>query len=519
MSANDRPVVILGAGINGAAVARELLLNGVHVVLVDIGDIASGTTAFSSRLIHGGLRYLEYGDFQLVRESLVERGRLLRLAPHFVRPLQLFIPIENRFSGAWQAMRRFLFHSAGRAGKPRSRGLWIVRMGLWLYDRFANDRSLPRRAVHRLPSPMGPSFDNGKFRWACSYYDAQIQFPERFVVALLKDGRRLAERHGVRFDLYTYHQATLNGRAVTISKPNLNVSDEAAVVAEFEPVAVINATGAWVDHTLRRLNVDAPRLIGGNKGSHLVTRQQDLKQRLNGGGVYAEAADGRPIFVLPLGDATLIGTTDLPFDGDPRCAVATDDEIEYLIAAVNQLFAGLRLSRDDIELHYCGVRPLPYAGQSNPAAVSRGHDLHEHADARLPLFSIVGGKLTTCRSLAEEVAAAVLKRMGRPVTQTTRDRPVPDDDELEKAIVAGESSDEVVRQIIRTEWVTHLSDLVERRLMWLFQGRISDTRLRNLATLLVDAGAIEPDEVESEISNCTIRLRTFYGLDIKPAIE
>src|SRR5271154_1893735 len=139
-----QPVLILGAGINGAALARELALNGVGVVVVDTRDIASGATAYSSRLIHGGLRYLEYGDFSLVRESLGERTRLLKLAPQFVRPLRLFIPVRNRFGGLLSAARRFL----GLKDRPHPdrvlhRGLWTVRFGLWLYDHYARDPTLP----------------------------------------------------------------------------------------------------------------------------------------------------------------------------------------------------------------------------------------------------------------------------------------------------------------------------------------------------------------------------------------
>src|SRR5579872_1947744 len=140
MAAQQHTILILGAGINGAAIARELALNGVSVFLVDTSDVAFGATAYASRLIHGGLRYLEYGEFDLVRESLAERTRLLRLAPQFVRPLRLFIPIENRFGGLWRSAERFLFKGGratrpGRAGKPVTpRGLWLVQMGLRMYD-------------------------------------------------------------------------------------------------------------------------------------------------------------------------------------------------------------------------------------------------------------------------------------------------------------------------------------------------------------------------------------------------
>ena len=188
---DDRPVLILGAGINGAAIARELLLNRVPVCVVDTADICSGATAFSSRLIHGGLRYLEHGELDLVRESLAERTRLLRLAPQFVKPLRLFIPTRKRFSGLVRAARSFLGRTSNPTPRPVPRGFWLVRMGLWLYDTYAKDPQLPRRSVHRLDDVHVPRVDAGKYRWLSSFYDAQIVYPERFVLALLEDARRL----------------------------------------------------------------------------------------------------------------------------------------------------------------------------------------------------------------------------------------------------------------------------------------------------------------------------------------
>src|SRR5688572_3873967 len=185
-------VLILGAGINGAALARELVLNGLSVCVVDKADIASGATARSSRLIHGGLRYLEHGEFDLVRESLGERTRLLRLAPQFVQPLRLLIPVRTRFTGVPTAAGRFFGWQPGRLSRqPTTRGLWLVRMGLRLYDAYAKDAVLPRHRAHRTGQPGTVPVNREKYRWQCSYYDAQIPFPERFVLAMLQDARQL----------------------------------------------------------------------------------------------------------------------------------------------------------------------------------------------------------------------------------------------------------------------------------------------------------------------------------------
>src|SRR5436190_21246071 len=324
------PVLILGAGINGAALARELALNGVDVVVVDQRDIAAGATAYSSRLIHGGLRYLEYGDFALVRESLEERTRLLRLAPQFVRPLRLFIPVRNRFGGFAAAARRFLGMKdrprPADANTPMLRGLWTVRFVLWLYDRYASDPTLPKHESHRPSDADVVPVDSAKYRWVCSFSDAQVVYPERFTIALLRDGLQIAQAHGREFTVLTYHDVALKNCTATIRR-----AGQLEIVREFEPSAIVNATGAWVDDTLGSLGVESKRLMGGTKGSHFVTSHAGLKALLAGRAIYTEASDGRPIFILPFVHGTLIGTTDEPYEGDPANAVATPRELEYLV--------------------------------------------------------------------------------------------------------------------------------------------------------------------------------------------
>ena len=217
--AADLSVLILGAGINGACVARELALNGVDVVIVDRHDIATGATAKSSRLIHGGLRYLEYGDVGLVRESLNERARLLRLAPQFVRPLRLHIPVGRRTGGLIQAAFRFVKLNRIAASFPFSagRGLWAVRIGLWMYDHLTASDATQRHAVKRTGESKTPAVDPEQYRWLCSYSDAQILAPERFVVALLADAQQAARERGVRCDVLTRHAAVMENGEVRVS--------------------------------------------------------------------------------------------------------------------------------------------------------------------------------------------------------------------------------------------------------------------------------------------------------------
>ena len=556
-------VLILGAGINGAALARELVLNGVGSVVVDVHDIASGATAHSSRLIHGGLRYLEYGEFDLVRESLEERTRWLRLAPQFVRPLRLFIPIRNRRGGLLAGARTFLgLKPRAVRGRPKHRGLWAIRVGLWLYDVYAHDPTLPRRRLYKSRSREVVRVDSAKYRWMYSFSDAQIVYPERFTLALLEDARQIAETGGIEFNVYTYHRAALDGTTAKISP----VERPGEIVHSFQPSAVVNATGAWVDRTLAALHVPSKPLMGGTKGSHFITYHELLRRRLSDRAMYVEAADGRPVFVLPFGEGTLVGTTDLPFSDDPATAIATPEELRYLVDAVNELFPDLRLTTDDVAQHYSGVRPLPAAGPTTPAAVTRRHWLEPNTESEVPLYSIIGGKLTTCRSLAEEAAGTILARLGIEHTLNSRDRSLPGGESYPRDATAlsaewdriaarfsldrsaieavwplvGTRTESIieaasrnpngldavclpgtalprgfVRWIIANEWATTMEDLIERRLMLLYHPHLSRACLQDLAHLLVEAGRLADGSEIGAVQRAVDRLETKYGKRIE----
>jgi len=556
-----RDVLVLGAGINGAAIARELALAGLNVTVVDTGDIAGGATSASSRLVHGGLRYLEYGEIGLVRESLAERSRLSRLAPQFVRPLRLHIPVTNRLGGLWSSALRPL----GFQVPSRARGLWLVRLGLWMYERFGRDLWFPKHEVRPVGAVGKPPVDAARYQWTCSYSDAQLRFPERFTLALLEDARQAARASGRSFRLWTYHQAHLSGRSVSIRWVDGSdaASQHSGEVARFEPSAIINASGAWVDEALQRLEVSSPTLMGGTKGSHFVSSHAGLRAAVAGGGLYAEASDGRPIFILPLGASVLVGTTDEPWVGDPGLAVAEAAEIDYLLASVNDILPGVKLTREDLDFHYSGVRPLPASPADRPAAITRRHWLQEHRNTTVPCYSVIGGKLTTCRSLAEQTAGTVLTRLGLADRQrSTRDRPLPGgenypaDDvalKLEQARLAVElqltaaqvesvwslvgtgasvylaalSSEErasvrgtdlprgFVRSVLEREWVVRLSDLVERRLMLLYQP-LARATLEELAQLMVDAGRLEASRADASVTELIARLADRYGKRVDP---
>lgn len=553
------PVLILGAGINGVCVARELLLNGLPVLIADREDVACGATSKSSRLIHGGLRYLEYGDVGLVRESLEERARLLRLAPQFVRPLRLCIPVRRRHGGLLQAGIRFLKLERAALGRwltrrfPVSeRGLWAVRIGLALYDWIARGGDLPPHTVGRVDQPGVPALDRRQFRWACAYYDAQMLYPERCTLALLEDCRRIAAERQLGFDVWTYQQVRRDGRAVELR------SLHGATTRRLEPLTVVNASGAWGDWTLRNLSVEHPPLFSGTKGSHIITRQPALRSALGDDAVYAEARDGRLVFVLPFGDCVLIGTTDLPFAESPELAVATSDEVDYLVRIVNEVFPDVALRVADVAAHYCGVRPLPNVRTARAGAIPRGHWVETHVVDGLTIDTLVGGKLTTCRAFGELAADRILQRLGRQRTASTRDRPVPGaEDHPDNPTAVGALVSSVSREtgfaesqvravwplvgtrtaailresaageraslagtaiplafvdwVIEHEWVTTLDDLVERRLMLAWDARLTPELLRTLAERLVRAGRVTAMDVDAAVAATRERLAMHYG--------
>ena len=556
-----QPVLILGAGINGASVARELVLSGVPVWVVDVRDVACGATSRSSRLIHGGLRYLEYGDVRLVRESLEERSRLRRLAPQFVRPLRLHIPVSRRWTGLFQAAGRFVNSSRwslpvglpwGGDGKSE-RGLWVVRTGLWMYDRLVHDPEFPPSKRHASSTPGVPRVDARRFPWMCAYSDAQMLYPERFVVALLEDTRRAAEERGIEFRVLTWHRTHLAGGTAVIEPVR---GDGESV--ELRPPVVVNATGAWGDFTLRELGIPSRRLFGGTRGSHLITFHRGLREELGDSGVYAEASDGRLVFVLPFGEGVMVGTTDERFEAPPDQAVATEPEIEYLLEMTNELFPQAALERSDVALHYCGVRPLPNSDAGKTAAISRDHFVTLNEDGPLPVFTLIGGKLTTCRAFGELAADQVLARLERPRVAWTEDRIVPGgeeypqtEEELRRGLgriaerhrlevsqvvalwplygtrldtilsqagplsgrrLAGTAAPlELVRWTVAHEWATSLEDLIERRLMLLYHPALSRRCIEELADCLVEQQRLAPEQRDAAVAAEIERLQRQHG--------
>lgn len=388
---NHYQVAVIGAGINGAGIARDLALRGIRCALIDKADLCNGTSAWSTRLVHGGLRYLEYAEVDLVRESLREREILLHQAPHLVHPLPLMIPI-------YQGARR---------------GPLLIWAGMLAYDLLSWDKSLPwhRMLSARETLRRSPGLRSERLRGSAVYYDAQVEFAERLVLENVVD----AHRHGC--DLYLYHEVVdLQAGKITVQQDGRS--------REIGFDVCINVTGPWVDDLLQRCHREFPRQMGGTKGSHIVVdRFAGLPQEA----LYVEAsADGRPYFIVPWNDQLLIGTTDLRTEEDLDRVQASRAECQYLLEETNKLYPQAGLGFEHIHFTYSGVRPLPYTPKGSTASITRRHQVVEHKEAGFPLYSVVGGKLTTYRSLAEEACNKVLKRLGTgPRPCRTRRRPLP----------------------------------------------------------------------------------------------
>jgi glycerol-3-phosphate dehydrogenase len=368
-------VIVIGGGINGVAIARECARAGKRTLLIEQHDFAAGTTSRSTRIIHGGLRYLEHAEIGLVRDSLRERQRLLRQRPHLVHPVQFLLALD---------------------GNSRRSAL-SIRAGLWLYRRMGGARLRANSSewdLHKLERLL----DGGR-RWSIfNFDDAQCEFPERLVAEWL--GEAIAAGAVARNHCQALAVDVRHGRVSGVLLRDSLSGKEQRVEASW----IINASGPWVDRICQhsRIKMKSP-MVGGVRGSHIVL------PRFAGApdaAVYTEAVDGRPIFVIPWNEQLLVGTTEVPDRGDPGKTVPTPEEISYLLHSLLHLFPRAKVSAHDIHYAFAGVRPLPFSPKASPSAVSRKHSLHDHTpDGAAQMISVIGGKLTTAAQLARECAA------------------------------------------------------------------------------------------------------------------
>jgi glycerol-3-phosphate dehydrogenase len=373
-------VAVIGGGINGVAIARECARAGRHTLLLEQRDFSSGTTSRSTRIIHGGLRYLEHGEIGLVRESLRERQRLLRAHPHLVRPLTFVL-----------ALAPGTRHSA-----------LAIRAGLWFYRAFSRQRSGNIGDVFQLEHQL----DQGR-RWALfAYQDAQCEFPERLVAEWLNEAGNFGtvlRNYATVLGLEAPH-----GRVRTLIFRDELSGQEQRIEARW----IVNASGPWADLVCEQLGVRTPKpMLGGVRGSHIVLPSFDGAPQT---AIYSEAADRRPFFAVPWNGQLLVGTTEISDGSNPSAVQPSREEIEYLLHSIRRLLPQHRFEAADIRYAFAGVRPLPYSPGRAEAAVTRRHLVIDHTqDGAAGMVSVIGGKLTTAASLAREC----VRRIGIAATE------------------------------------------------------------------------------------------------------
>lgn len=402
------PVLIVGGGINGISTFRELTLQGIPAILVEKGDWCQAASGALSRMIHGGLRYLETGEFSLVKESVIERDRLLKNAPHYVFPLRTTVPIDNWGGGVVNAAKRFFRLSE----KPTRRGALLVKTGLSLYDLYTRRYgSMPKHAINGEAATHArwPGFADW-VKYSATYYDAWISAPERLGFELIDDSERACPE---ALALNYVKVVSAEGNTVTLMD---TFSGERFTLT---PHVVVNATGAWIDqlnHTFSPMQTR--KMIGGTKGSHLIIRHPELLAELNGDMVYFENKEGRVCIMFPWYGNVLVGSTDIRVD-DPDKVVCDANEQAYILDSLRFVFPDVQVRQEDVLYTFCGVRPLPASETAVNGQISRNHSLQllpPDGPRDFTTLCLVGGKWTTFRRFGEEAADRVLRLLGQSRT-------------------------------------------------------------------------------------------------------
>jgi glycerol-3-phosphate dehydrogenase len=545
-------VLIIGGGINGLATLRDLALQGVRVALVERGDFVSGASSASSHMVHGGIRYLENGEFRLVKEAVTERNDLLKTAPHYVKPLETTIPIYKTFSGILSAPFRLLV-THGR-GKPNERGALLIKVGLIMYDTFSRDGgSVPRhkflgkkKSLAELPQL------NSDLAYTATYFDASMHDPERIALDVLRDG---IEAGGGRTQAVNYVSA------VGADADGVRVRDEVSG-EEFSVKAkvVLNTAGPWTDLANAAMGLTTT-FMGGTKGSHIVLDNPELLAATGGREIFFEHSDGRIVLIYPLKGRVLVGTTDI--DADPsKPVVCTDDEIAYFFDLIGHVFPKVGVDRSQIVYTFSGIRPLPRHDDTAPGFVSRDYRIVEDEIAGVPALSLVGGKWTTFRALAEHMSMKTMQKLRRPHRVSTQGLSIgggagyPATPEqrrrwvsartnahsaglveamLERygtradAILAALPSEptpvpdapgyyrEELTWIAENEQVVHLIDVLLRRTHLAFVGGMTDRTLREVAETIAAPLGWDADRVDEEVSRATEILRASHRVDLAQA--
>jgi len=550
--AENLDVLIIGGGINGLATLRDLALQGVSVALVERGDFVSGASSASSHMVHGGIRYLENGEFRLVKEAVTERNDLLKTAPHYVKPLETTIPIYKTFSGILSAPFRLLV-THGR-GKPNERGALLIKVGLIMYDTFSRDGgSVPRhtflgkkKSLSELPKL------NPDLAYTATYFDASMHDPERIALDVLRDGIEAGAGRTQAVNYVSAVGADANGVRVRDEVSGEEFSIKAKVV--------LNTAGPWTDLANRAMGLDT-KFMGGTKGSHIVLDNPELLAATGGREIFFEHSDGRIVLIYPLKDRVLVGTTDI--DADPsKPVVCTDDEIEYFFDLIGHVFPTIGVDRSQIVYTFSGIRPLPRHDDTAPGFVSRDYRIVEDEVAGVPAMSLVGGKWTTFRALAEHLSMKTLQKLRRPHRVSTQGLPIgggagfPATPEQRRRWIAARTnahSAELVEAMLErygtradailaalpaeptpvpdaagyfreelafiaeNEQVVHLIDVLLRRTHLAFVGGMTERTLQEVAEAVAEPLGWDSARIDEEVARTTEILRSAHRVDLAQA--
>ncbi len=544
-------VLIVGAGINGIGTFRDLAVNGVDVLLVDRADFCSGASAASSHMAHGGIRYLENGEFRLVREAVQERNRMIKNAPHIVKPLPTTIPIFRYFSGILNAPLKFL----GWMDKPSERGSIIIKLGLMMYDAYTGrNRTVPRHQfLSKSKSLKKWKKLNADIVNTATYYDGLISNPERLALELMLD----AEEDGSNARALNYMSMVGGEKDAILLRDELTDG-----TYEVRPKLVINAAGPWIDFANYSLGVST-KYIGGTKGSHLVLDHPELRALIGDNEFFFENKDGRIVLIFPLHDRVLIGTSDIKIE-HPDEAVCTDEEVEYFLGMIARVFPTIKVTRENIVFRFTGVRPLASSSAKSTGQYSRDHSIEvlsgDWTNLNFPVYSLVGGKWTSFRAFAEQVTDKALDFLGKPRIKNTQDLPIGGGHGF--ATEAGEQSRQLdgfaawtglskerlqtlyarygsrieevanfinqvsdaplqtlpdytrreIAFLVQHEKVIHLDDVILRRTMLAMLGRLSKQSIEELSNVVGDSLGWKADQKTAEVARALRLLADRHGV-------
>lgn len=550
-------VLIIGGGINGVGTFRDLALQGVNVLLIEKGDYCQGASGASSHMIHGGIRYLENGEFRLVKESIKERNILLKAAPHYIKPLRTTIPIFKIFSGIMSAPRRFLTHKKYK--KHKERGAFLIKIGLIIYDFFSNRYSkMPKHQfLNKKESLKQLPKLNENIKYTATYFDASVHNPERMILDLLQD----AKENNILAKSLNYLSI------IRIDKTNKNIvilKDEISGKKFSCKIKIlINTSGSLVDKTNNLIGLHTD-FMGGTKGSHIVIKNNDLLKACAKREIFFEYSDRRIVLIYPIEDRVLIGTTDVNIKNNEKI-VCSNEEINYFFQLVKHIFPNIKIKKSDIVYTFSGVRPLPKNNANlQPGFISRDYKVYLNKlgsnKEQLYVISLVGGKWTTFRAISEKLCNKVIKILdinrkvftekliiggGRdfPKTKVDQNKWINDhtnyklnkervrlllnrygtkanfvinfinlnDDKLLK--YTKELSKRELEYMIRYEQVQHVMDILIRRTSLAFRGLVNKKMIVELANELAIFFSWSKKKIKKEIKYSIKIMTEFHGVD------